>query len=557
MEQYIFETPVPPWDEPCLGLDLDSLDCPLQQLAMKPVSFTSPLLLLSAAKLALCCFSQQCADLAATLAEQTANTTILSTEYVKAGGLVVAPSTHPTCAAYNATTNFSFCRVKMVAHTGPDSATSLEAWLPLNWTGRYLSVGNGGLGGCIAYSDMAYGAARGFAVAGTNNGHDGNTGVPFLDHPGVIEDFAYRAIHVGATLGKQITKVLYGSKPSKAYYLGCSTGGRQGFMEAQNFPDDFDGIVAGAPAFDFTGLSVSSGSQYRITGPPGSPTFLTPAQWRLVVADTLRQCDALDGHADTVIEDPDLCQYRPEGLLCGPGQAGDACLTPVQAETVRNVFSPLYDMHGQLVYPRIQPGVDASSVLWNGQPFTYAVDWWRYVVYSDPTFAGNLTLEDIEAARRAETYGVDAFSGDLSGVRDAGVKVLHYHGLQDALISSDNSARYYNHVARTMGLQGREIDGFYRYFRISGMGHCGGGTGAFNIGNRESTFSGEEADRNVLAAIVAWVEEGKAPEYVLGTAYTDQAKTEVKFQRRHCKYPGRNVYKGTGNPDEADSWECV
>lgn len=500
-------------------------------------------------------FAEQCTALANTLVEQTDNTTIQATTFVSAGTVLSEPARHETCQPLNQTAEYDFCRVQLTAHTGPESAVLMESWLPLEWSGRYMTTGNGGLGGCIGYSDMTYGAGRGFAVVGTNNGHDGNYGEPFFHKPGVVEDFAYRAVHIGTQLGKQITQLMYGKQHSKAYYLGCSTGGRQGFMEAQNFPDEFDGIVAGAPAFDFTGLQVSSGSMFGFTGPPGSETFLTREQWALVLNDTLEQCDGLDGQVDTVIEDPDLCQYRPERLQCGPEQT-EGCLTAAQVGTVRKVFSPLYDTKGQLVYPRMQPGVDSSMMLWNGQPFLYAADWWRYVIYNDPSFDGNLTVEDIEPAREAETYGIDAFSGDLSGVKNCGGKIIHYHGLQDPLITSDNSARYYNLVSRTMGLPSVDLDEFYRYFRISGMAHCSGGTGAFNIGNQMGTHASDDPEGDVVAAIVRWVEEGEAPDHVLGTAFVNEReKKDIKFQRRHCKYPLRNVYV-EGDAASPDSWQC-
>jgi feruloyl esterase len=203
----------------------------------------------------------------------------------------------------------------------------------------------------------------------------------------------------------------------------------------------------------------------------------------------------------------------------------------------------------------MQPGVSSAMVLWNGQPFLYAADWWRYVIYDDPSFDGNITVKDIEPAREAETYGIDAFNGDLSGVRNSGSKILHYHGLQDPLITSDNSARYYNLVARTMSLRSCDLDEFYRYFRISGMSHCSGGTGAFNIGNSASTHVGDEPEEDVVSAIIRWVEEGEAPEHILGTAFADAQKTNIKFQRRHCRYPLRNVYV-KGDPNSADSWQC-
>lgn len=501
-------------------------------------------------------FSKKCAGFGKTLALQFRNAKINGTEFVEAGTNLTAPSTHPTCAPFNSALDFDLCRVKMYVSTSKKSGVSLETWLPLDWSGRFLSVGNGGLGGCISYDDMAYTAARGFAVVGTNNGHDGNTGLPFYKNREVLEDFAYRAVHTGVVVGKKITKAFYGKTHTKSYYLGCSTGGRQGFKEAQDFPADFDGIVAGAPAFDFGNLQAWSGHFYTLTGTAGSPTFLTPAQWSLVVLDVLTQCDGLDGKVDGIIEDPDLCQYRPESLICGENPTSN-CLTGIQAGVVRDVFSPLYDATGTLLYPRLQPGANSTSTVWSGTPFQYAVDWWRYVIYNDPSWGPELTLADIEAAKKVDTFGINTWKGDLSKIRDRGAKILHYHGLQDPIITSDNSARYYNHVSRTMGLQSGELDEFYRYFRISGMNHCTGGPGAFNIGNRGSGFGGEEPERNVLNAMVQWVEEGIAPDYVLGTAYTDANKNKVAFERKHCKYPLRNSYKGTGDPNSAESWHCV
>lgn len=501
-------------------------------------------------------FAKQCSAMGEALTHQLDNTQVNLAQYIPAGTNASAPSTHSTCDAFDSEVDFDLCRIRLTSATSDDSGITLETWLPLNWTGRFLSVGNGGLGGCISYADMAYAAARGFAVVGTNNGHDGNTGVPFYKNREVQRDFAWRSLHVGVVLGKKISKAFYGKKHTKAYYLGCSTGGRQGFREAQDFPDDFDGIVAGAPAFDFNNLQAWSGSFYGITGEPGSDTFLTSAQWDLVINDIVKECDGLDGHLDGIIEDPNLCQYRPERLICGQGKTTN-CLTGTQAETVRKVYSPLYDATGTLLYPRMQPGGNSTASLWSGVPFQYSLDWWRYVIYEDPSWGPNLTLKDIEAAKEVDTFGISTWKADLSGVRDRGAKVLHYHGLQDPVITSDNSARYYDHVSRGMGLRSDELDEFYRYFRISGMGHCSGGSGAYNIGNRQSSFAGDEPEGNVLAAMVRWVEEGIAPEYVLGTAYVDAGKTVVAFKRKHCKYPLRNKYKSTGDADDAESWECV
>jgi feruloyl esterase len=192
--------------------------------------------------------------------------------------------------------------------------------------------------------------------------------------------------------------------------------------------------------------------------------------------DVMKQCDGIDGYVDGIIEDPLLCDYRPESLICGANATDTStCLTGVQAETVRGVFSGLYGENGALVYPRMQPGseLEAAYIVYNGEPFPYTEDWFRYVVYNDPGWdPATLNVKDYTAAAAKDPSGIATWDGDLSKVRDRGAKILHYHGQADPIITSDNSPRYYDHVARTMGLTSGELDGFYRFFRISGMGHC-------------------------------------------------------------------------------------
>lgn len=502
---------------------------------------------------------ERCIGLTDSLADQlTSNSRVDFAEFVEEGRNLSIPASHETCGAFADVVGFEFCRIGLTTTTGSTGSVASEVWLPTLWTGRVLTVGNGGLGGCIGHSDLQYGAERGFAVVGTDNGHVGNIGEP-LEDPDVLDDYAWRAVHTGAGLSKEVSLAYYGSEHTKAYYLGCSTGGRQGFVEAQEFPGDFDGIVAGAPAFALSALQSWSGYLATITGPPDSPTFLPVDLWTVVLDDVMKQCDWLDGHEDGILEHTDFCHYRPEDLLCGSSNGTDGCLTSAQADTVRGVFSPIYDSEGEMVYPRFQPGADSSAALWSGGlEGSYVLGWFRHVVYHDASWSGPVSRDDIEAskARGTEVFGLEGFSGDLSGSRDAGVKILHFHGLQDPGISSDNSARYYGHVARAMGVPPRELDEFYRFFQVSGMGHCAGGTGASNIGSSLETLAGEEPEGNVLAAMVQWVEEGVAPDYVLGTAYEDGGR-EIAFQRRHCKYPLRSMFNGGGDPNSADSWDCM
>ncbi|KAF9873087.1 tannase and feruloyl esterase [Colletotrichum karsti] len=496
--------------------------------------------------------AEDCSSLASRL--NLPDSTIHETTFISAGTNISLPDNHPSCAIPYQVSDVNICRVVFLTTTGPTSNISLEAWLPLEWSGRFLGTGNGGMNGCIKYGDLNYGATHQFATIGTNNGHDGISGAPFLNNPGVIEDYVYRAVHLEAELGKAIAEEFYGKKHTKSYYLGCSTGGRQGFKEAQTFPEDFDGIVAGAPAFDLISLMYWTGQLFIKTGSNETSRFLTPAQWELVNADILKQCDGLDGLEDGILEDPSLCQYRPEGLICSEGQTD--CLTGEQAATVRAIFSPVYGLDGQFIYPRLQPGSNATERLLNGQPHQYPSDWWRYVVYNDTEWdPATLGPQDYAVASKQNPWNVATWEGDLSAAKERGVKILHYHGLQDNAISSDNSERYYDYVSRTMSLSSTELDEFYRYFRISGMAHCRGGTGASMIGGNPESFASYHSDANVLAAIVRWVEEGVAPDYILGSRLT--ASGEVDLQRKHCKYPARNVFTGKGDPANADSWQCV
>jgi feruloyl esterase len=371
----------------------------------------------------------------------------------------------------------------------------------------------------------------------------------------------YYRMHTGVVTGKEVTKQFYGKTHDKSYYLGCSTGGRQGFKSAQDFPDDFDGIVAGAPAIAFSNLTSWSGHFYAITGPANSSTFVTLPQWVMVHGDVLKQCDKLDGYEDGIIEDPRLCNYDPTGLACSEGTNSTSCLTSTQVETVKAVFAPLLNDAGDLVYPRFQPGPEiiGANILFNGQPFPYTADWYRYVLYNDPSW-DPLTLgsDDYDYSARVNPFNIQTWEGDLSGIQKRGSKIIHWHGTADFIISSDNSPRYYEHVSSTMGLSPEELDDFYRYFSVSGTGHCSGGDGAHAIGQSTNEVSSLEPKENVLMALVDWVENGNAPESLIGTKYVNDTKSlGVKFQRAHCKYPKRNQYTGEGDPNAIDSWECV
>lgn len=187
----------------------------------------------------------------------------------------------------------------MLVNTSDTSSMTLEAWLPSNWTGRFLSGGNGGLSGCVQYVDLSYGSSSGFATVSGNNGHNGSSAEPFYQRPDVLEDYAYRAIHTGGVVGKKVAATFYGERVLKSYFMGCSGGGRQGFKMAQSFPELFDGIVAAAPAIDFINLINFGGWLSTVAGfETNSSTFVTESLWQIIHEEVLNQCDGLDGAID-------------------------------------------------------------------------------------------------------------------------------------------------------------------------------------------------------------------------------------------------------------------
>ncbi|KAH6975752.1 Tannase/feruloyl esterase [Ilyonectria destructans] len=508
-------------------------------------------------------FDSQCAALAQTL--NIANSTLWTAEIVPAGTTITYPNNPPTCQRPSQAVSSDMCRVGLNVSTSSRSEVMMEMWLPRDWSGRFLSTGNGGTGGCIQYEDLAYASALGFAAVGTNNGHDGFSGVPFYNNSDVVQDFAWRAVHTGVVVGKQIANSFYGPSITKSYYLGCSTGGRQGLKMAQMFPEEFDGIVAGAPAISYNNLTSWSGHFYPLTGSSTSSRFVPRDMWSVIHQDILDQCDALDGYVDGILEDPMLCDYNPDGLLCAASNgttSSTGCLTSAQATVVRSIFSALRDSSGSLVHPRMQPGSElgASQVYYGGVPFQYTTEWFRYAVFGDPSWdPATLSSADIDFASQKNPFDIESFQGDLSKLRDGGSKLLHWHGLQDPIITSDISPRYYEHVAASMNQTPEELDDFYRFFRVSGTNHCSGGPGATFIGNQAKSNATLDPDGNVLMAMVRWVEEGVAPDTIQGVAYVNQTKSSgvIDFERKHCRYPYRNVYNGTGNPKSANSWSCV
>ncbi|KAF3933782.1 Tannase [Dactylellina cionopaga] len=464
-------------------------------------------------------FQTRCSRFSTTF-HPNSQTTVLVSEFISAGTNFTNPDNHPTCQRHPQTTVLAdICRLRLNVTTSHTSSIVVEAWLPVDWEEngkRFLMTGNGGLGGCIAYPDISFTSSLGFAAVGHNNGHTGDIGLPFLDRPEVVKDFVYRALKIATHIGKKAITHFYKSPLSRSYYIGCSTGGRQGLKAAQDFPEEYDGI------------------------------------WKLVHDTVVFQCDPIDGVYDGVIEDPRLCIPRPEALLCSPGKSweSDRCLLAQQVSALSKFYQPFYGKNGKLVYPRFNPGGEITGAAFafaTGKPPVY-LDWYKYAIYNDAnwTVDNDFNLDAVEHADKIDPYGISTWK-DLTQLKKSGGKLLTYHGLMDGLISSENSYRYYEHVSRSMSLPSAQLDEFFRFFPISGLDHCVRGSGSWYIGApaqfETQNATGIEREGGVLMSIVRWVEDGKAPEKIVGWSVPEGWKKE------YCKWPARNMWSQRG-------WVC-
>jgi feruloyl esterase len=441
-----------------------------------------------------------------------------------------------------------FCRVTAVSKPSKDSEIKFEVWMPaFNWNGKFTAVGNGGMGGSINYGNMSAPISRGYATASTDTGHEGTAqdGSFALRHREKVIDFGYRAVHETTLKAKLIIAAYYGRASKFSYWYGCSTGGRQALTEAQRFPSDYDGIIAGAPALFLTHMQAASvWKAQAIRKNPGG--LVLPSKLLLIHNAVLAACDARDGVKDGVLEDPRLCDFDPKILDC-KGEDRPDCLTAAQVAVVRAFY-------GSTINPRTQeqlfPGmVPGSELGWSSEvgrmyadpsdiTKTLATAYLRYAVFQNPNwdymafdFDSGMALAD-----RIDDGVTKSVDPNLREFFRRGGKLLQYHGWTDPSISPLNSINYYHSVVDFMGGGVRKS---YRLFMVPGMDHCGGGDGP-------SAFDS-------LRAIEEWVETGKAPDQIIASRVRD-GKTERT--RPLCSYPRLAKYKGTGSTDDAANFSC-
>ncbi|KAI5452824.1 hypothetical protein NCC49_006364 [Naganishia albida] len=473
-------------------------------------------------------------------------------------------------ASVNTTDLPAFCRLVLNITTNPETGkqAGAEVWLPdtEDWNGRVFAFGNGAWGGGVPYGAIALdGLAQGYVAYGTDGGHvgtmwNGSFAGPHNDD--AIIDLAWRALHLTTVHAKQLTQEYYGRGFTKSYFSGCSTGGRQGIKAMNAFPEDYDGLILGAPANPFGHVMPWMARQSQLVRPVGSPSWISEDMWRLIHDEAIRQCDTIDGVKDGIISNPEDCPFRPETLACRP-DTSTSCLTPTQLTTLARLYSP-YLVNDALLSSGFVPGAEYAYPLGlvGAQPFPMPGDFYRYLVLNDTTWdESTLDEETVRLGIDLNPGSMDVYEPDLTAFFARGGKVLQYVGWDDVLVAPGNSIKWYRDVfTHTMTHSSLDPDDSFRLFTVPGMMHCFNGNGATAFGGfSQRSFAPplkSEAEYDIQASMVEWVEHERKVDYLVATKWKeDNVSLGVAFTRKLCPYPQQAVYVGDDENSES-SFEC-
>jgi len=480
------------------------------------------------------------------------------------------------------------CRVEGVARPSSDSEIRFEVWLPSTsdkWTGRMKVNGTGGYAGAVPYALLAQDIGDGFVTAGSNMGHDGGESPAWtVNRPEKVKDWGLRAHYSVASAGKALSAAYYDKPVRYSYFEGCSNGGRQAMMMAQNYPELFDGIVSGAPSMFYPDLLfwlLWTGKQQIPEA--GKPPVLSDAKRALITRRILDKCDAADGLVDGQITNPRACTFEIDSL----GPAGDNSLTAAELAVVKGMYGGTRSESGVQRYPGAKLG---SEIDWiplfadNGgygafiEHFVYSrhtpgFDWRRELNFSNVYDEAKSKLTPFTAAP----------SPDISAFVSRGGKLLHFHGWNDPVVTPDGSIDYLyalTQFERFRNLPKAEFDRavdtltpqdvaasaepllekvrqYHRLFMVPGMGHCslsGAGPRWIGGGAAEPPAALRDTDHHVVGALMKWVEQGAAPERIIASRIEDG---KVVRQRPICAYPAQAAYKGSGDINDAANFTCV
>ncbi len=445
----------------------------------------------------------------------------------------------------------------------------IEVWLPVTgWTGRFLGRGNGGFGGSFDYAGMAKALFYGYATASTDTGHTGTvTDASWaLGHPQKVADFGYRAVHEMTLSGKAVVLDYYGLAPHYSYFDSCSNGGREALIEAQRFPLDYDGILAGDPANNWSHL-MSKGVVDAQALLLNSSSYISPNKTPAIASAVLATCNA--GVTTQYLNDPSQCKFNPSTMLCR-GAETDQCLTQSEITTLSKIYASAYDATNLLVFPGLLPGGEDGQNGWSSWitgsapgksgMFSYIQGYFKNMVYQNPnwdfrTFTLDQGLKDAIARTGSN---LDANSPNLSVFASRGHKLILYQGWDDPAISPQSTINYYNSVVTFLGTASAAATS--RLYMVPGLQHCWGGPGPTNFGQAgpgPNTVA-FDSHHSIYKALEAWVEQRVTPQQIITTGtVNDTVLGTIQITRPLCAYPLIAKYKGTGDSTSAANWACV
>ena len=474
------------------------------------------------------------------------------------------------------------CRVEGRISPEPGSDIRFEVWMPLSdWNGRLYGAGNGGFAGAISYSPgLVEAIQRGGAGVSTDAGHAIGSPAAAEDgswaqgHPERIKDYGYRAVHLSALIAKALVAAFYGEPAQRAYFASCSNGGRQALMEAQRYPEDYDGIIAGAPAYDWTGLAANFIWNAQAQRPAGAA--MSPAHVPALQAAVLHSCAVGDGRPEAFVSDPRLCKFDPKAMLCKHGDT-DSCLTAVQVTALQKIYAGPRTSTGQGIYPGFPAsGAEAGTVPgmgWDGwifAPAGGAANQTKYAAALLAHFATQLHT-DVEHFDFDRDYPVfkselapvlDAVDADLSRFAARGGKLILWHGWADPALPPQHTIDYFDAVRAALGTENAAR--MLRLFMVPGVQHCFGGPGANSFGQFTAPPPPADPHADLSAALERWVEEGVPPDELVARHATspllgalDWRQADPHQTRLLCAYPKNAVLKGKGSSAPASSYRCV
>jgi hypothetical protein len=496
--------------------------------------------------------ASRCAALVGTKVESGV---VESTEFVGRGAevstLISVAAAKPLLAGLKVPA--SFCRVHARLNPMLGSEIHVEIWLPEQWNGKFLGTGGGGFSGGIDAAPLTLRdpLATGYAAAATDVGHKSSDGAQWAyGQPVKLVDWAHRGNHLTAVFAKALIATYYGKPATRAYFQGCSNGGRDALMEASRYPEDYDGIIAGAPATNWTGMMTGFVWNHQaVSGAPGAPNL--NSKLKLVQEAVLAKCDALDGVKDGVIENPQMCRFDPAKIQCKSGDGPD-CLSAAEVTALRKIYQGPRTRNGRQIYSGFAAG--AENVEWQNwitgtkaAQAGFGTEFYRWMVYSDSKWTPEHFDPDRDYPVAKKQMGpiIDSNNPDLRPFTRHGGKLIVYHGWADAGIPAGASVDYYNAVRHRLGAAAGQV----RLFMVPGMAHCFGGPGPNRF--------------DMLSQLDNWVENGTAPEQVIATKYDNDlavfAGRPAKQVRTRplCAWPKVAHYGDTGSTDDAANFSCV